>query len=48
MTWAEVSIPSRPFTFHNQNGLLGIETSAQVIRTEELRTFYNQPDGTET
>ncbi len=38
----------RPFTFHNQNGLLGIETSAQVIRTEELRTFYDQPNGTET
>jgi len=50
-SWGSVSGTrknGKPFTFHNQNGLLGIETSAQVIRTEELSTFYNQPDGTET
>ena len=48
-SWGSVSGTrknGKPFTFHNQNGLLGIETSAQVIRTEELRTFYRQPDGT--
>ena len=50
-SWGSVSGTrknGRPCTFHNQNGLLGIETSAQVIRTEELRTFYKQPDGTES
>ena len=31
---------SKPFTFHNQNGLLGIETSTQVTRTTPIKTVY--------
>ena len=31
---------SNPFTFHNQNGIIGIETSAQVIRTLPMKTSY--------
>ena len=34
------SVNSKPFTFHNQNGLLGIETSTQIIRTRAMRTSY--------
>ena len=34
------SVNSKPFTFHNQNGLLGIETSTQIIRTLPMRTSY--------
>ena len=31
---------SKSFTFHNQNGVIGIETSAQVIRTLPMKTSY--------
>ena len=31
---------SNSFTFHNQNGIIGIETSAQVIRTLPMKTSY--------
>ena len=34
------SVNSKSFTFHNQNGVVGIETSAQVIRTIPIRTSY--------
>ena len=31
---------SKSFTFHNQNGVVGIETSAQIIRTLPMKTLY--------
>ena len=31
---------SKSFTFHNQNGVVGIETSAQIVRTLPMRTLY--------
>jgi hypothetical protein len=31
---------SKSFTFHNQNGIVGIETSAQIIRTLPMKTLY--------
>ena len=30
----------KSFTFHNQNGVIGIETSAQIIRTLPMKTLY--------
>ena len=44
-SWGAINVSrsstSKPFTFHNQNGLLGIETSAQIVRTLPLRTSYS-------
>ena len=41
-SWGAVNVSrgvdAKSFTFYNQNGLLGIETSAQVIRTEPVKT----------
>ena len=43
-SWGSIGISrnnnSKTFTFHNQNGLVGIETSAQVIRTLPMKTLY--------
>ena len=43
-SWGSINVTrgnnSKAFTFHNQNGLLGIETSAQVVRTLPLKTSY--------
>ena len=43
-SWGSINvtrkIDSKSFTFHNQNGLTGIETSAQVIRTLPMKTSY--------
>ena len=43
-SWGSINVSrsanSKPFTFHNQNGLLGIETSTQIIRTLPMRTSY--------
>ena len=43
-SWGSIGISrnnnSKSFTFHNQNGLVGIETSAQVIRTLPMKTLY--------
>jgi len=43
-SWGSVNVSrnnnSKSFTFHNQNGLLGIETSAQVIRNLPVSTLY--------
>ena len=43
-SWGFVNVSrntkSKSFTFHNQNGILGINTSAQVIRTFGLKTKY--------
>jgi len=43
-SWGSIDITrdsnSKSFTFHNQNGVLGIETSAQVIRTLPIKTLY--------
>ena len=43
-SWGSIGVSrksnSKSFTFHNQNGLLGIETSAQVIRTLPVKTSY--------
>ena len=43
-SWGSIDITrgnnSKAFTFHNQNGVLGIETSAQVIRTLPIKTLY--------
>ena len=35
------SANSKSFTFHNQNGILGIETSTQVVRTLPITTTYS-------
>ena len=32
--------PEFKFTFQNQNGLVGVETSAHVSRTVQLKTSY--------
>ena len=32
---------SHPFTFFNQQGTVGIKTSAQVTRLSRVRTEYN-------
>ena len=41
-SWGAVNVSrgfgSKSFEFFNQNGILGIETSAQVIRTEGLKS----------
>ena len=43
-SWGSINITrssdSKSFTFHNQNGIIGIETSAQVIRTLPMKTSY--------
>ena len=43
-SWGSINVnrsnESKSFTFHNQNGVLGIETSVQVIRTLPLRSVY--------
>jgi len=43
-SWGSIGISrnanSKAFTFHNQNGVVGIETSAQVIRTLPMKTLY--------
>ena len=43
-SWGFVNVSrnnkSKSFTFHNQNGISGINTSAQVIRTFGLKTKY--------
>ena len=43
-SWGSIGISrnnnSKSFAFHNQNGLVGIETSAQVIRTLPMKTLY--------
>jgi len=43
-SWGSINVSrsanSKAFTFHNQNGLLGIETSTQIIRTLPMRTSY--------
>tara|TARA_B100000214_G_scaffold366038_1_gene334509 strand:- start:58 stop:2616 length:2559 start_codon:yes stop_codon:yes gene_type:complete len=43
-SWGSVNVSrnnnSKSFTFHNQNGLLGIETSAQVVRSLPVSTLY--------
>jgi len=43
-SWGSINITrksdSKAFTFHNQNGVIGIETSAQVIRTLPMKTSY--------
>ena len=43
-SWGSVNVTrgsnSKSFTFHNQNGVLGIETSAQVVRTLPVQTIY--------
>ena len=43
-SWGSINVSrkvnSKSFTFHNQNGLLGIETSTQIIRTLPMRTSY--------
>ena len=31
---------AKSYTFHNQNGLIGIQTSAQVIRDVQLKVKY--------
>ena len=44
-SWGAISVTrgnnAKSFTFHNQNGILGIETSAQVIRTLPITTSYS-------
>ena len=43
-SWGSINVTrgsnSKSFTFHNQNGVLGIETSAQVVRTLPVQTIY--------
>ena len=43
-SWGAVNVSrgsnSKSFEFFNQNGLLGIETSAQVIRSSPIKTSY--------
>ena len=43
-SWGSIDVSrsanSKSFTFHNQNGVVGIETSAQVIRTLPVKTSY--------
>jgi len=43
-SWGSINVTrtsnSKAFTFHNQNGLLGIETSTQVIRSLPLKSLY--------
>jgi len=43
-SWGSINVTrssdSKSFTFHNQNGIIGIETSAQVIRTLPMKTSY--------
>jgi hypothetical protein len=43
-SWGSINVSrsanSKSFTFHNQNGVVGIETSAQVIRTIPIKTSY--------
>jgi len=44
-SWGAVNVTrnsnSKSFTFHNLNGLVGIETSPQVIRSSGLRLIYS-------
>ncbi len=44
-SWGSINVSrgsnSKPFTFYNQNGVLGIETSAQVIRTLAVQSEYS-------
>ena len=44
-SWGAISVTrgnnAKSFTFHNQNGILGIETSTQVIRSLPITTSYS-------
>ena len=43
-SWGSINVSrgnnSKSFTFHNQTGIVGIETSAQVIRTLPIKSVY--------
>ena len=44
-SWGAINVTrnatSKSFTFHNQNGILGIDTSTQIIRTLPITTSYS-------
>ena len=44
-SWGAINVSrnatSKSFTFHNQNGILGIDTSTQIIRTLPITTSYS-------